>query len=406
MNEDYKNEIQENTNKKIKDINENITFFNKKNFALKLTNIRKEIKKRNSDLRKYFNIKNTIFKDMQLKQNSLIYKEFIKHMGKYYFGPHGKISEKYKFLKDYYEEKDLKMGLNNKICAGTLDYFSLLSNYDSYSQRINSTKEKMLFSSNNLSVARSGFDMINQNAMNHNKLFNKNKNFVKINKKNIKNYYNNNSKKHMNSRNNIVRKIVKKVKINIGEIDQLNKLNIDIKSVKSNDSTLINEINTKTQRTNDLSYKSVSPKKTILEKYSNESIIKELKRKLNYINNYPLSNSHNKINFCEKNKNIKLLKEFDIKNNLSQKIKPILFLNRNSIMDLSFIKKNQIKSKNERNAKRLIMKRNMSEMYDALYNESDLTKSNQSELPTLQSITLSKRKEKLKNKKCFVFDNN
>jgi hypothetical protein len=75
-------------------------------------------------------------------------------------------------------------------------------------------------------------------------------------------------------------------------------------------------------------------------------------------------------------------------------------------MDLSFIKKNQIKSKNERNAKRLIMKRNMSEMYDALYNESDLTKSNQSELPTLQSITLSKRKEKLKNKKCFVFDNN
>lgn len=81
----------------------------------------------------------------------------------------------------------------------------------------------------------------------------------------------------MNSRNNIVRKIVKKVKINIGEIDQLNKFNNDIKSVKSNDSTLINEINTKTQRTNDLSYKSVSPKKTILEKYSNESIIKELK---------------------------------------------------------------------------------------------------------------------------------
>ena len=49
-------------------------------------------------------------------------------------------------------------------------------------------------------------------------------------------------------------------------------------------------------------------------------------------------------------------------------------------MDLSFIKKNQIKSKNERNAKRLIMKRNMSEMYDALYNESDLTKSNQSHI--------------------------
>ena len=27
-----------------------------------------------------------------------IYKEFIKHMGKYYFGPHGKISEKYNYL--------------------------------------------------------------------------------------------------------------------------------------------------------------------------------------------------------------------------------------------------------------------------------------------------------------------
>ena len=73
-------------------------------------------------------------------------------------------------------------------------------------------------------------------------------------------------------------------------------------------------------------------------------------------------------------------------------------MNRNSIIDLSFIKKYKINSKNDRNARRLIMKKNMSNM---LYDKSDFS---YSKLPSMQNITLSKKKEKLKNKRHFIFE--
>ena len=142
-----KMENKENINKKIFDINNNISFFNKnKNFEVQFTDIKKEIKKRSNTLKRYFNIKNSIFKEMQSKYNSLIYQELVNNMGNYFFGPYGKVTEKYKFLRDYYINQDMKMGFNSKILAGTLDYYSLLSDYDSYTQRINSTKEQLLFS--------------------------------------------------------------------------------------------------------------------------------------------------------------------------------------------------------------------------------------------------------------------
>ena len=407
MNENVSNhETKENIYTKINDINNNISFFTKNDISpKKMTNIKKEMKKRTNAIRRYFNINNSIFKEMVTKQNSLIYQSLVKSMGKYFFGPGGKVTEKYKLLKDYYEEKDLQMNLNNKICAGTLDYFSLISTYDSYSQRINSTKQQILFSSSNLSVARSGFDMIDQNAMSKNKLFNKHKNFVNINIKNIKNFYNNNMNiktedKRKKERNNI---IIKKLKINMDENNEISKDNnesININNTNNNSNTKNNIKKNKINTTNDFSYKSVSPKNTIIERYSKESIIKELKQKLKYMEPY---NYHPLLSFQnEKENNSKILKRIRIKDNLSKKIKPIIFLNRHSIMDLSFLKKYEIKSKNERNAKRIILKKNLNNM---LFDDSEISYLTRSKIPTLHSIKLSKKKENLKIKKHFIVEN-
>ena len=387
MNENLsKYENKESINKKIFDINNNISFFNKNNFVVKFTNIKKEIKKRSNTLKRYFNIKNTIFKEMQSKKNSLIYQELIKYMGKYFFGPNGKVTEKYKLLRDYYEDKEMNIGFNSKIIAGTLDYYSLLSDYDSYSQRINSTKEQLLFSSRNLAVAKSGFDIVDQSALSNNKLFNKKKNFVNLNIRNIKNLYNSNSsinQSNDNFRNNEGKnKPLKKLKI---------KINSEIKNEKMNDNENL---------TVSLSIPK-SPKKTILERYSNDLKIKKLKQKLKYFNSYNDSQSSSSYNLKEINKTVNILRKRNLENDIRKRIKPIIFLNRNFVMDLSFLKKTEIKSKNERNAKILIRKSNINNI---LFEKSDLTSLSNIKLPSLENITLSKRKEKLKNGRHFVIE--
>ena len=404
MNENLsKYENKESINKKIFDINNNISFFNKNNFVVKFTNIKKEIKKRSNTLKRYFNIKNTIFKEMQSKKNSLIYQELIKYMGKYFFGPNGKVTEKYKLLRDYYEDKEMNIGFNSKIIAGTLDYYSLLSDYDSYSQRINSTKEQLLFSSRNLAVAKSGFDIVDQSALSNNKLFNKKKNFVNLNIRNIKNLYNSNSS--INQSNDIFRnnegknKPLKKLKI---------KINSEIKNKKMNDNENLNlyKLNDDILKKNNVELSvslsiPKSPKKTILERYSNDLKIKKLKQKLKYFNSYNDSQSSSSYNLKEINKTVNILRKRNLENNIRKRIKPIIFLNRNSVMDLSFLKKTEIKSKNERNAKILIRKRNINNI---LFEKSDLTSLSNIKLPSLENITLSKRKEKLKNGRHFVIE--
>ena len=385
MNENLsKYENKESINKKIFDINNNISFFNKNNFVVKFTNIKKEIKKRSNTLKRYFNIKNTIFKEMQSKKNSLIYQELIKYMGKYFFGPNGKVTEKYKLLRDYYEDKEMNIGFNSKIIAGTLDYYSLLSDYDSYSQRINSTKEQLLFSSRNLAVAKSGFDIVDQSALSNNKLFNKKKNFVNLNIRNIKNIYNSNSS--INQSNDTFRN-------NGGKNKALKKLklNSEIKNEKMNDNENL---------TVSLSIPK-SPKKTILERYSNDLKIKKLKQKLKYFNSYNDSQSSSSYNLKEINKTVNILRKRNLENDIRKRIKPIIFLNRNFVMDLSFLKKTEIKSKNERNAKILIRKSNINNI---LFEKSDLTSLSNIKLPSLENITLSKRKEKLKNGRHFVIE--
>ena len=404
MNENLsKYENKESINKKIFDINNNISFFNKNNFVVKFTNIKKEIKKRSNTLKRYFNIKNTIFKEMQSKKNSLIYQELIKYMGKYFFGPNGKVTEKYKLLRDYYEDKEMNIGFNSKIIAGTLDYYSLLSDYDSYSQRINSTKEQLLFSSRNLAVAKSGFDIVDQSALSNNKLFNKKKNFVNLNIRNIKNLYNSNSSINQSNdtfRNNEGKnKPLKKLKIKINSV---------IKNEKMNDNENLNlyKLNDDILKKNNVELSvslsiPKSPKKTILERYSNDLKIKKLKQKLKYFNSYNDSQSSSSYNLKEINKTVNILRKRNFENNIRKRIKPIIFLNRNSVMDLSFLKKTEIKSKNERNAKILIRKRNINNI---LFEKSDLTSLSNIKLPSLENITLSKRKEKLKNGRHFVIE--
>ena len=90
-------EKKENTFQNIKAIKKNILFFNKNNFKLNLTNIKKEIRNRSNFIRKCLNIKNTVFEEIILEKNSLVYKELVKNMGKYFFGPNGKVTENYKF---------------------------------------------------------------------------------------------------------------------------------------------------------------------------------------------------------------------------------------------------------------------------------------------------------------------
>ena len=399
-----KMENKENINKKIFDINNNILFFNKnKNFEVQFTDIKKEIKKRSNTLKRYFNIKNSIFKEMQSKYNSLIYQELVNNMGNYFFGPYGKVTEKYKFLRDYYINQDMKMGFNSKILAGTLDYYSLLSDYDSYTQRINSTKEQLLFSSRNLAVAKSGFDIIDQSALSNNKLFNKRKNFVDLNIKSIKNLYTNfNSNKSTDTvGKNEKKKQIKKIRV---------KINPEIKNdtMDNNQNLKYNQFNNSILKKNNIeTLESLSmhksPQKTILERYSNDLKIKELKQKLKYMYSYNDSQSSSSKKSSNEISKINILKKRNVENYLKRKIKPIIFLNRYSVMNLSDLKKNGIKSNNERNAKKLIRKKNLS---DILFDKSDLTYLSNTKLPSLESLTLSKRKEELKNKRHFVVEYN
>ena len=93
----------------------------------------------------------------------------------------------------------------------------------------------------------------------------------------------------------------------------------------------------------------------------------------------------------------KINQELNIKERLGRRIKPIVFLNRNSIKDLSFIKNIHLKSKNYRASKKMVTKKNVDDViFDELKNVSFI---NSTRLPSLQSITLSKQREHLRSRK-------
>ena len=341
--------INENKRNYTKEIDKNnIQGLSKKDIMPKYTNINKEIKKKASDLRKCFNIKNSIFKEMQSKNNSLTYKELMSYLGKYFFGPNGIVTEKYKFLRDYYEERNLKIGLSNRIYAGTLDYFFILSHYNSYSQRLNLTKEKLLSLSNNLAIASSAFDKVNQKAINkvrHNK---NNKNYVLLNIKNSfsagknmakNNNINNNSKDNSqinkindgnNNKSNIV---INKLHLNNTNNCITNNLTIDKKNNENKDvQNSIKYFNSQNSLNYNNKYNKISTRKIFLSK-EKERIENKIKlKKIQNNNNYELgdndltpetslTNSQPRNSFLNSTIGKKYTKKLDTNNFMKQKIK-------------------------------------------------------------------------------------
>ena len=62
-------------------------------------------------------------------------------MGKYFFGPNGKVTENYKFLKDYYEKREIKIGDNNKINAYIIGENARIETYENGEEQITIVKD-------------------------------------------------------------------------------------------------------------------------------------------------------------------------------------------------------------------------------------------------------------------------
>ena len=143
-------------------------------------NIKKELLRMKIEVNSMFNIKNTIFTQMKSRFNSIIYKNFVKGLGKYFFGPYGIVTKRYKFLKEYYIHKSI---LNQKIYVGKLEYFNIpIKKYNQVTARENEAKKKRLSHSTNFAVVFDKNDVISVKAVTSKRLVNYKKNFVDINR--------------------------------------------------------------------------------------------------------------------------------------------------------------------------------------------------------------------------------
>ena len=141
-------------------------------------NIGEEIAKLKKQFRNLFEIKNTIFKKMITKENSTIYKNFIKGFGKYFFGPFGIVTQNNKFLRDYYFKIS---ALNKKIFAGRLDYYDHMNKFNRYKQRKNIAHKRILSNSKNFIVITDKDNVYSAKAKIPKRLTN-NKDFVSLNR--------------------------------------------------------------------------------------------------------------------------------------------------------------------------------------------------------------------------------
>ena len=149
-------------------------------------NLKKEIIEVKTKFRNFFDIKNTIFKDMITKYNSTTYQNFIKGFGKLYFGPFGIVTRKYKFLRDFY----FRDALNDKIFAGKLEYYDkdYIINFDKYQQNLKESKKKILSLSKNYAIVTDKDDIFSLKAITSKRLYNRKKNFVSLNRQRYKGY--------------------------------------------------------------------------------------------------------------------------------------------------------------------------------------------------------------------------
>ena len=116
------------------------------------SNIKSKINHQIKEVKSYFNIKNTIFKEIKSK-DVILYNKFKKDVTLYFFGPKGRITQNNPKLKKYYKIKEKnKIGLNTKIYAGRWEYFENSYKYNRYIDRLKKTRKKMLKIGGNFST--------------------------------------------------------------------------------------------------------------------------------------------------------------------------------------------------------------------------------------------------------------
>ena len=140
----------------------------------KYKNIKKELINVKKQFRNLFNIKNTIFKEILTKHNSITYQNFIEGFGRRFFGPFGIITKKNKILRDWYFRNG---ALEDKIYAGHLEYYDdeYLIRYNRYKQRLNNSKKHILTISKNYAIVNDKNDKYSMKAITSKRLYNKKK---------------------------------------------------------------------------------------------------------------------------------------------------------------------------------------------------------------------------------------
>ena len=149
--------------------NENLNIFldnhnslQEKEIMPEYTDIEKQITKKIVDVRKLFNIKNTIFKSMQ-SDNSYMLSLFRKGFKKLFFGPKGIVTKKSPELKKYYKSFEIKGDLKSKIFAGSLDYYDYLAKHvNAFNERLNFNRKRILVLGGNFTITNTNLEKIHQ----------------------------------------------------------------------------------------------------------------------------------------------------------------------------------------------------------------------------------------------------
>ena len=194
-------------------------------------NIKEEISTMKKEIYSLYNVKNSLFQKMHSKYNSIPYKNLVKGLMKYFFGPFGLVTKRNKFLREYYLHKSV---LNDRIYAGKLAYYDYASHNTTKEIKMkNENTKRRLSLSLNLAVVFDKNDVSSMKALTTKKFYNYKKNFVDINRRI---YYNSNKNKDEeknelqlirespdNKKNN--KKMTKKnLKINLNIYNTFNKI--------------------------------------------------------------------------------------------------------------------------------------------------------------------------------------
>ena len=116
----------------------------KKEILPEYTNIKKKINYNTNKIRSYFDIENTIFKEIKMKQ-AISYSKFKKGVRMYFFGPRGTITQRNIKLRKFYENQEKKnLDINTKIYAGRWEYYDNPIKYNRYLDRLKTNRKKLL----------------------------------------------------------------------------------------------------------------------------------------------------------------------------------------------------------------------------------------------------------------------